>query len=164
MRVSENLELIILAPIEQVWEAFQDFTSWPKWSTYLKRVERVDDGWRFVARGMPPIDLIWVARAVRRDPPVYVEFESVPGAEHDLEVKGRVELEDEEGKTHLRMHFEGQPHFKRPWMNGLADVYTGLFGEPNKLLKVTMEEFKQAVEAEYVGASRAEGLESRANS
>jgi uncharacterized membrane protein len=159
MRVSENVELVIEARIELVWEAFQDFMSWPQWSTYLKKVERVQDGWRFVARGMPPIDLIWVARAVLRDPPTYLEFESVDGAEHDLKVKGRVELEEEGDNTHLRMHFEGQPDFKRPWLNGIADVYAGLFGEPNKLLKVTMEEFKQAVEEQHTKAqmSRDEG-------
>ncbi|PZA07990.1 MULTISPECIES: SRPBCC family protein [unclassified Meiothermus] len=147
MRFEEDLEIVIAAPVEVVWEAFQDFSSWPRWSTYLKEVKRHGEGWMFRARGMPPVDLVWTARAVEREAPRYVRFASIEGAEHDLVVEGSVWFEPTENGSRVRLHFEGQPHFKSPLMNRAADIYASMFGEPHKLLKVTLEEFKREVEA-----------------
>jgi uncharacterized membrane protein len=147
MRFEEDLEIVIAAPVEAVWTAFQDFSNWPRWSTYLKEVKRHGDGWMFRARGMPPVDLVWTARAIEREAPHFVRFASIEGAEHDLVVEGSVQLEPTDNGTRVKLHFEGQPHFKSPLMNRAADIYAAMFGEPHKLLKVTLEEFKREFEA-----------------
>lgn len=151
MRFEEDLEMFIAAPVEAVWTAFQDFSNWSQWSTYLKEVKRHGEGWMFRARGMPPVDLIWTAWAVEREAPRYVRFASLEGAEHDLVVQGSVWLEPEEEGTRLKLHFEGQPHFKSGLMNRAAELYAGMFGEPSKLLKVTLEEFKREAESRSRG-------------
>lgn len=103
--------------------------------------------WRFKARGQPPVDLIWVAEATERRPPEYLEFRSVPGAPHNLEISGWLRLtEAEDGGTHLELLFEGHPHYESPWLDKAADWYASVFGEPNKLLKVTFEQFKAHME------------------
>ena len=147
MRFQEDLEVFIRAPQQVVWEVFQDFPNWPHWATYLKEVRREGEGWMFRARGMPPVDLIWTARSVEREAPRYVRFASLEGTPHDLVVQGTVWLEPEEEGTRLKLHFEGQPHFKSGLMNRAAELYAGMFGEPSKLLKVTLEEFKREAEA-----------------
>jgi uncharacterized membrane protein len=147
MRFREEMELNIKAPREVVWEAFQDFSSWPAWAKALKEVSRVGSGWRFRAGGQPPVDLVWVAEATRRRPPEFLEFRSVPGVPHNLEIYGWLRLnEPEEGTTHLELLFEGSPHYDTPLLDKAADWYASVFGEPNKLLKVTFEQFKAHLE------------------
>jgi len=146
MRFSEEFELYIRAPREEVWEAFQDFATWPTWSPNLKEVTRVDQGWRFKARGQPPVDLVWVAEAVRREPPEFLEFRSVPGMQHNLDVNGWVRLSQDGDKTHLEMHFEARPDYASPLVGRVAETYATFFGEPSKLLKITMEHFKEHLE------------------
>lgn len=147
MRFREELVLNIQAPREAVWAAFQDFSSWPTWARAIKEVSRVGSSWRFRARGQPPVDLIWVAEAVERRPPEFLEFRSVPGAAHNLEIHGWLLLsETEEGATHLELLFEGNPHYDTPLLDKAADWYASVFGEPNKLLKVTFEQFKAHLE------------------
>ncbi len=150
MRFKEELVLNIRAPREVVWAAFQDFSSWPTWARAIKEVSRVGLGWRFRARGQPPVDLIWVAEAVERRPPEFLEFRSVPGAAHNLEIHGWLRLsETEEGATYLELLFEGKPHYDTLLLDKAADWYASVFGEPNKLLKVTFEQFKAHLEKTY---------------
>lgn len=146
MKLQEELEIFVQAPIQLVWDHLVDFESWPRWSTYLKEVRKEAAGYRFVARGMPPVDLVWVAQGTRREEPHYLEFASVPGAQHDLNVAGWVRLEETPNGTQLDLHFDATVDFASPLLNRIADVYATLFGEPSKLLKVTMEEFKREVE------------------
>jgi uncharacterized membrane protein len=146
MRLQEDLEIFVRAPIRLVWDTLNDFESWPRWSTYIKGVRKEPTGYRFVARGMPPVDLVWVAQGVKREEPHYLEFASVPGAQHDLNVSGWVKLEETPKGTQLDLHFEGMVDFSSPLLERVADVYATLFGEPHKLLKVTLEEFKREVE------------------
>ncbi|RDI96711.1 polyketide cyclase [Meiothermus sp. QL-1] len=147
----EELELIIKAPRERVWAAFQDFSSWPTWAKALRRVERLEQGWRFVAHGQPPVDLVWAAQATVRQPPEYLEFTSIPGEPHNLDLHGHVRLREEpNGSTHMEVVVEGRPHYKNPLLDRAADLYAMLFGEPNKLLKVTFEQFKAHLEKEVL--------------
>jgi uncharacterized membrane protein len=153
MRFSEEFELYINVPREQVWEAFQDFASWPSWSPNLKEVARTDRGWRFKARGQPPVDLVWVAEAVRREPPEFLEFRSVSGEQHNLDVSGWVRLVEDGDKTHLEMHFEARPDYSSALVERLAEAYATYFGEPSKLLKITMEHFKEHLERNHPRAT-----------
>ncbi|AWR86626.1 SRPBCC family protein [Meiothermus taiwanensis] len=147
MRFREELVLNIRAPREAVWAAFQDFSSWPSWAKAIKEVSREGSAWRFRARGQPPVDLVWVAEATERRPPEYLEFRSVPGVPHNLEISGWLRLsESEDGGTHLELLFEGHPHYDSPLLDKAAEWYATLFGEPNKLLKVTFEQFKAHLE------------------
>ena len=154
MRFKEELELYISAPREEVWEALQDFGSWPTWSSYLKVVTKDEKGWHFRARAMPPVDLVWVAEAIKRDPPEFLEFRSVPGVEHNLDVSGWVRLTEQDGKTHLEMHFEARPDYASPLMERIAEAYASWFGEPNKVIKVTMEQLKAHLEEDHKMASQ----------
>lgn len=142
----EELEAVIRAPRETVWAAFQDFPSWPKWSSLLKEVSRLEGGYKFRARAQPPVDLVWVAEAVRREPPEYLEFASIPGVPHNLEVKGNVRLTQEDGFTRMLLVFEGRPHYESKLLDRAADWYASTFGEPNKVIKLTFEQFKDYVE------------------
>jgi uncharacterized membrane protein len=149
MRFREELVLNIKAPREAVWAAFQDFSGWPTWARAIKEVSREGSGWRFKARGQPPVDLIWVAESTERRPPEFLEFRSIPGP-HNLEIYGWLRLsETEDGATHLELLFEGQPHYDSPFLDKAADWYASVFGEPNKLLKVTLEQFKAHLEKKY---------------
>lgn len=150
MRLREELVLNIQAPREAVWAAFQDFSSWPSWAKAIKEVSRVGSAWRFRARGQPPVDLVWVAEATERRPPEYLAFQSVPGVPHNLEISGWLRLsETEDGGTHLELLIEGHPHYDSPLLDKAADWYASVFGEPNKLLKVTFEQFKDHLEKMY---------------
>ncbi len=149
----EEFEAVIRAPVETVWEALTDFAAWPSWSTYIQSVDRAERGWRFVARGMPPVNLVWVAESTRREPPHYLEWRSVEGAQHDIDTTGWVRLEPTPEGTRLTVHFEGRPHFASRLVDRAAEVYAMLFGEPHKLLKVTLEEFKAHVEQQAQRAS-----------
>ncbi|MCS7067467.1 MAG: SRPBCC family protein [Meiothermus sp.] len=150
MRFREELVLNIQAPREVVWAAFQDFSSWPTWARAIKEVSRVGSGWRFKARGQPPVDLVWVAEATERRPPEYLAFRSVPGVPHNLEISGWVRLDEApDGSTHLELLFEGHPHYSSPLLDRAADWYAAVFGEPNKLLKVTFEQFKAHLEKSH---------------
>ncbi|MFN3391856.1 MAG: SRPBCC family protein [Meiothermus ruber] len=147
MRFREELILNIRAPRETVWAAFQDFSSWPSWAKAIKEVSRVGTAWRFRARGQPPVDLIWVAEATERQAPEFLKFQSVPGVPHNLEISGWLRLsETEDGGTHLELVVEGHPHYDSPLLDKAADWYASVFGEPNKLLKVTFEQFKDHLE------------------
>lgn len=147
MRFREELVLNIRAPREAVWAAFQDFSNWPVWAKAIKEVSREGSAWRFRARGQPPVDLVWVAEATQRRPPEFLEFRSVPGVPHNLEISGWLRLSETEGRgTHLELLFEGQPHYDSPLLDKAAEWYATLFGEPNKLLKVTFEQFKEHLE------------------
>lgn len=146
MWFKEELETIIRAPREAVWAAFQDFPSWPTWSSYLKEVSRSGGGWKFRARAQPPVDLVWVAEAVRREPPEYLEFASVPRAPHNLEVRGSVSLTEEDGFTRIQLVFEGRPHYDSKVLDKAAEWYASAFGEPNKVIKLTFEQFKAHLE------------------
>ncbi len=147
MRFREELILNIRAPRETVWAAFQDFSSWPSWAKAIKEVSRVGTAWRFRARGQPPVDLIWVAEATERQAPEFLKFQSVPGVPHNLEISGWLRLSDtEDGGTHLELVVEGHPHYDSPLLDKAADWYASVFGEPNKLLKVTFEQFKDHLE------------------
>ncbi|WP_337869639.1 SRPBCC family protein [Meiothermus sp.] len=147
MRFREELVLNIRAPREAVWAAFQDFSNWSVWAKAIKEVSREGSAWRFRARGQPPVDLVWVAEATQRRPPEYLEFRSVPGVPHNLEISGWLRLsETVDGGTHLELLFEGQPHYDSPLLDKAAEWYATLFGEPNKLLKVTFEQFKEHLE------------------
>lgn len=147
MSFREELVLNIKAPREAAWAAFQDFPSWPKWAKAIKEVSRVGSAWHFVARWQPPVDLVWVAEATERRAPEYLAFRSVPGVPHNLEISGWLRLDEAlDGSTHLELLLEGHPHYDTPWLNRVADWYSNVFGEPNKLLKVTFEQFKAHLE------------------
>lgn len=147
MRFKEELVLNIQAPREAVWAAFQDFSSWPSWAGSIREVSRVGSAWRFKARGQPPVDLVWVAEATERRAPEFLAFRSVPGVPHNLEISGWLHLDElPNGTTHLELLFEGQPHYDSPLLDRAADWYATVFGEPNKLLKVTFEQFKAHLE------------------
>ncbi|GIW27877.1 MAG: hypothetical protein KatS3mg070_1240 [Meiothermus sp.] len=147
MRFREELILNIRAPREAVWAAFQDFSSWPSWAKAIKEVSRVGTAWRFRARGQPPVDLVWVAEATERQAPEFLKFQSVPGVAHNLELSGWLRLsETEDGGTHMELLVEGHPHYDSPLLDKAADWYASVFGEPNKLLKVTFEQFKDHLE------------------
>ncbi len=147
MRFREELVLNIQAPREAVWAAFQDFSSWPSWAKAIKEVGREGSAWRFRARGQPPVDLVWVAEATERQAPEFLKFQSVPGVAHNLELSGWLRLsETEDGGTHMELLVEGHPHYDSPLLDKAADWYASVFGEPNKLLKVTFEQFKDHLE------------------
>lgn len=157
MWFKEELETVIRAPKEAVWVAFQDFASWPKWSSYLKEVSRFEGGWKFRARAQPPVDLVWVAEAVRREPPNYLEFASVPGVPHNLEVKGSLRITPDDGFTRVHVVFEGRPHYDSRLLDRAADWYASTFGEPNKVIKLTFEQFKTYVEGQVAQPTPSSG-------
>lgn len=143
----EELELNIQAPREAVWAAFQDFSSWPSWAKAIRKVERLEKGWRFIAHGQPPVELVWAAEATVRQPPEYLAFASLPGEAHNLELHGHIRLSElPDGSTHMEVVVEGKPHYHSRVLDKIADLYAMVFGEPNKLLKVTFEQLKVHLE------------------
>lgn len=148
MRFQEEIELNIHAPIDLVWKALQDFDSWPKWAIHIKAVSREGEGWRFRAKGQPPVDLIWVARHVVKTEPSFLEFVSVAAPNTNMEFHGSIKLEATSIGTHLAMEFDGKPHYDSPILDKAADWYASVFGEPSKILKVTFEQFKNHVESQ----------------
>jgi len=149
MWFKEEHEIVIHAPREAVWAAFQDFASWPTWSSYIKEVSRLDRAWRFRARAQPPVDLIWVVEAVRREAPEYLAFQSVADAPHNLILRGWVRITQEADLTRLHLELEGKPHYESPWLGRAADWYAATFGEPNKVVKLTFEQFKHHLERQH---------------
>ena len=150
MRFKEELHYVIAAPREAAWEAFIDFASWPRWSSLIKEVHREGSGWHFRARSQTVVDLVWVVEAIKRDPPEFLEFQSIKGYPHNLDVYGWLRLtEREDGMTDLRMYFDGGPGFESPLLNRAAEWWVSTFDEPLKILKLTLDEFKKHLEARH---------------
>lgn len=78
----------------------------------------------------------------------------MPGVPHNLEISGWLRLsETADGGTHLELLVEGHPHYDSPLLDKAAEWYATLFGEPNKLLKVTFEQFKAHLEKAHHSTS-----------
>jgi uncharacterized protein YndB with AHSA1/START domain len=146
MRFREKAEIRIEAPLETVWQAVQDFSSWHTWCSHVREATREGGGWRFRIHGQPPIDLIFVAEALQHQAPTYIEFRSMPEAKANLWVYGWIQLSHKENHTHVELLLEGEPHYEQAWLDKAAHWYANIFGEPNKVLKLTLEELKSHLE------------------
>lgn len=119
----------IHAPVEQVWAALTDPTSWPRWWPYVRSVHTLHEGNANGVGALRRID--WATRLPYR---IVIEVESVETVRHQrLRVRSRGQL-DGEGLWLLRAEpgitdvtYVWRVTLGRRWMRWLAPLLAPLF-------------------------------------
>jgi hypothetical protein len=120
----------IQAPIDAVWAAILDSTTWPQWWKGVRRVEELTPGddhgignvRRYTFRSALPYDLVFDMRTTRIEP-----MRALDGAASgELEGEGRWRLESI-GPDATLVRYEWDVRTTRPWMNLLAPIARPLF-------------------------------------
>ena len=58
----EESQTLIRAPVQVVWKTLRQFEAWPTWSSLVKEVRSVPQGWRFRTHGVELVDQFGVIR------------------------------------------------------------------------------------------------------
>jgi hypothetical protein len=117
------------APIEEVWRALRDFTSYPGWSKGIfraqplqPRAEGGEDGRiRFKVKGRLPFTLSFDATLTKDDPPQLLELRAVG----ELEGVGRWTLSQQGAVTTAQYTWDVRT--TKRWMNLLAPLARPIF-------------------------------------
>ncbi|MCL6527969.1 MAG: SRPBCC family protein [Thermaceae bacterium] len=142
----EESQTLIQAPIQAVWEALSRFEDWPTWSSQIKEVREVSQGWRFRTHGVELVDQVGVVRPKPSSQPYRLEWESVRDQPHNLITRGWIGLEPTPLGTRLTAHVEFEPDYPSPLVDYLADLWALAFAEPSKFLNATLNDFRAYVE------------------
>ncbi|WP_458779376.1 SRPBCC family protein [Arthrobacter sp. D3-16] len=122
-------------PIEKVWAAVGDFSTYPKWFSYVRQVTRIRQGNDAGGAGSVleirvktklPFTLAFVVETVRREPPRLIEVRS----RGDLAGMGRWELSEEQGVTTAVYRWNVQT--TKRWMNLSAPLLRPAFAWNHK--------------------------------
>lgn len=149
MLLDSKSSVIIGASPERLWEAFCDFERWPDWSSYFRSVTPEGEGWRFVFRSAQDINLSFVLVSTGFAEQEYIEFVTNTDLEHNANINGWVKFDDEEGHTRITLAVRGELVQSSNLLQGLSDWWSKTFVEPEKNLKVVLEDFKAKFEGGY---------------
>ena len=142
----EESQTLIQAPIQAVWEALSHFEAWPTWSSQIREVRAVPQGWRFRTHGAELVDQFGVVRPQPQRQPYRLEWEAVRDQPHNLNTQGWVQLEPTPLGTRLSVRLELEPDYPSPLVDYLADLWALAFAEPAKFLSTTLNDFRAYVE------------------
>lgn len=148
----EESQTLIRAPIQVVWEALIRFDAWPDWSSQIKEVHPVPQGWRFRTHGVELMDQIGVICPKPSSQPYRLEWEAVRDLPHNLITRGSVQLEPAPLGTRLFVYLEAKPEYPSRLMDFLADLWALAFGEPAKFLSTALGDFRFYVERQVPAA------------
>lgn len=148
VRVCEDQQILIEAPLVKVWSAFTRFEDWAAWANQLCQIRRHGPLLHFSSSGITPIPLYWAAQVQSPAWGHRLEFRTLSNQPHNVQMSGRVEFIPTTGGTYLRIYLEACPDFASAWMQQMAEMYIQTLAEPGKLLKLLMEQFKASLENE----------------
>lgn len=146
MKLESEVSILIRAPLGVVWDTFTRFHEWPLWSSNFKQVVRQDGGWRFVYRGAQDVDLVFVLKATRLEPQRFIEFATVEGSAHTAEAAGRVEFEETDEGTRVTLEVRAAGDLGSGLAQKLADWWASAFVEPDKNLKLILQDLQTYLE------------------
>lgn len=148
MKLESEVSILIRAPLGAVWDTFTRYNEWPLWSSNFKQVAREDGGWRFVYHGAQDIDLVFVLKATRVEPRRLIEFATVEGTEHNAEAAGRVQFEETGEGTRVSLQVRAAGDLNSGLAQKLADWWSSAFVEPDKNLKVILQDLQNYLEGQ----------------
>jgi uncharacterized membrane protein len=104
-----NRSTQIDAPIEKVYEFWNNFTNFPKFMENIQEVEDKGDGhYHWVAKGPAGVPVEWDAIVTDQEPNKYIAWESVPASE--IKNRGKVDFEKvDDQKTQINVHMSYNP-------------------------------------------------------
>lgn len=142
----EESQTLIRAPVQVVWKTLRQFEAWPTWSSLIKEVRSVPQGWRFRTHGVELVDQFGVIRPKSSSQPYRLEWEAVRDQPHNLVTQGSIQLEHTPLGTHLFAHLEFEPDYPSPMLEHLAEFWVLTFAEPSKTLGTFLNDLKTNVE------------------
>lgn len=149
-------EIIVKAPVDTVYEVWHNFENFPRFMSNIEQVRVVGGGrshWK--AKGPLGASAEWDAEMTLDRAGEAIGWRSIEG-NSAVKTAGRVNFEDKDGSTRLRMILE----YEAP-AGALGNVVTKIFSDPERQIAEDLERFKHAVEQgaamsglSYGGATR----------
>jgi uncharacterized membrane protein len=140
----------VAAPIESVWDLWNNFEQFPRFMSHLREVRRhSDDVSHWVAKGPAGVPVEWDAIVTERVPHEVIAWESVPGSV--VQSAGRVRFQPTaDGGTEIDIKMSYNPPG-----GALGHAVAALFGtDPKRAMDEDMVRFKSLLEE---GKTTAEG-------
>ena len=138
------------APVERVWEVWNDFESWPRFMSHLKEVRRTGaDRSHWVAKGPGGAGVEWDAVTTQAIPNEVIAWKSVEGS--TIEHSGRVYFSsDERGGTLIEIRMSYSPP-----AGGVGHTVASLLGvDPGSAMDEDMVRLKSLLEEGKTTADR----------
>lgn len=142
----EESQTLIRAPVQVVWEALSHFEAWPTWSSLIREVRPVPQGWHFRTHGVELMDQVGVIHLKPQGQPYCLEWEAIRNQPHNLIIQGSIQLEAIPLGTRLSAHLEFVPDYPSPLVKYLAGLWTLAFAEPSKSLNAFLNDLKAHTE------------------
>jgi uncharacterized membrane protein len=137
----------VAAPVEQVWELWSNFESFPKFMSHLREVRKIDEGRsHWVAVGPAEVPVAWDAVVTDWVPNQFIGWESVEGSM--VQTTGRVRFRSTpDGGTRIEVQLSYSPP-----AGAAGHAKASLFGaDPKQAMDEDLGRLKTLLEQERAG-------------
>jgi uncharacterized membrane protein len=134
--------IIVKAPLSQVYEAWADFETFPRFMQYIRSVAKTGDRHsRWLMEGPLHMRLEWEAETTRQEENKRIAWSSTSG---DIKTSGQVTFNAlPDGQVEVTVVLKYVPPA------GIAgDIFARFFNDPSALLETDLRNFKQFIEAQ----------------
>lgn len=141
----------VAAPVDQVWELWNDFEQFPRFMSHFQEIRRLDeDRSRWVAKGPAGIPVEWEAIVTERVPNEVIAWKSVERS--TVQTTGRVRFRPTpDGNTEIDVHLSYNPP-----AGALGHAVAALFGaDPKRAVDEDMVRLKTLIEEGNITADAA---------
>ena len=137
-------EIIVKAPVSEVYNLWANFENFPRFMKYIKSITKIGDrASHWVMEGPLGKDLEWDAETTTLEPNKRIAWNSRDGG--DIKTSGQVVFTDlPQGQTQITVTLQYVPPAGK-----LGEAVAGLFSDPEKRLEEDLANFKGYIEGTH---------------